>query len=131
MTLFWQATAGAIIAVVLGLCLDKQGKDLSLLLTVAVCTMLLAGAVSCLRPVMDFLAQLQSLIRLEDAILGTLLKIVGIGILSEITVMICMDAGRASLGKSLQILSTCVVLVLSIPVFQLLIDLLSSVLEGI
>lgn len=128
MTLFVQAAAAALLAVVLGLCLDKQGKDMALLLTMAVCVMVLAAAISYLRPVVAFLQQLQLLGNLNNSMVWTLLKIVGIGLLSEIASMVCADAGRASLGKSLQILASCVILWLSIPIFTVLLELIQSIL---
>ena len=46
----------------------------------------------------------------------------------EITSLICTDAGNAALGKSVQILATCGILWLSIPLFTSLIDLLNKIL---
>ena len=131
MTLFVQAAAAVITAAVLGLCLDKQGKDISLLLTVCVCILVIAAALVNLKPLLDFAETLREWIQVDDGILGILLKVVGIGLVSEVAVMICGDAGRASLGKALQILSSGVILTLSLPVFSLLMDLIGSVLGGL
>ena len=103
MTLFLQAAAAALLAVVLGLALEKQGKDMALLLTVAVCVMILAGAMTCLKQVVDFLNHLRSLADLNSGMVGSLMKIVGVGLVSEIASMVCADAGRASLGKALAV----------------------------
>lgn len=131
MTLFLQAAAAALLAVVLGLCLEKQGKDISVLLTMAVCVMVLAGAAAYLEPVMTFLEELQTLGELDGGLVGTLFKIVGIGLVAEIAAMVCADGGRASLGKALQILASAVILWLSIPVFNVLLELIQSILGEI
>lgn len=131
MTLFLQAAAAALLAVVLGLCLEKQGKDLSVLLILAVCVMILAAALSYLRPVITFLDQLQEIGGLNNTMVSTLFKIVGIGILSEIASMVCADAGQASLGKALQILAGTVILWMSIPIFTALLELIRSILGGV
>lgn len=131
MTLFIQAAAAALLAVVLGLCVEKQGKDMALLLTMAVCVMILVAAVSYFHPVIEFVQQLQTIGNLNGSMVGTILKIVGIGLLSEIAVMVCADAGRASLGKSLQILASGVILWLSIPIFTVLLELIQSILGEI
>ena len=131
MTLFLQAAAAALIAVVLGLALEKQGKDIGLLLTMLVCVLVLIAAVSGLKPVIEFLDLLQSYSSLGGAILGTLLRITGIGLVSEIAAMICGDAGRASLGKALQILSSAVILWLSLPLYTMLLEIVRSILGGL
>ena len=130
MTLFLQAAAAVVTTAVLGLCLDKQGKDIALLLTICVCTMVIAAALVYLKPLMDFIAGLQEWIGMDHAILSIPVKAVGIGLISEIAVMICSDAGRASLGKALQILSSGVILTISLPMFTMLLELICSVLGG-
>ena len=104
---------------------------MALLLTVGTCVMILAAAIACLKPVMEFIASLERIIGLDNSLIATLLKILGIGLLSEISAMICADAGRGSLGKALQILGSGVILVLSVPIFQLLLSLVGDVLGGV
>lgn len=128
MTVFIQAAGGVLLSLVLGLTLDKQGKDISILLTIAVCVMVMAGAISCLKPVMVFLQQLEDLGNLNGNLVGILFKVVGIGLLSEIVSLVTADAGRASLGKSLQILAGAVIMWISLPVFSLLLELIQGIL---
>lgn len=128
MELFIQAAAAALLAVVLGLALEKQGKDMALLLTLAVCCLVTIGAVSYLKPVLEFLRELEAIGDLSDSMVGTLFKILGIGILTEICAMVCADAGNSSLAKSLQLMGSAVILWLSIPIFTALIDLIQGIL---
>lgn len=131
MDIFIKAAAGIFIAVILGLALSKQGKDLSLLLTVAVCCMVVTAAVTYLQPVIDFLQRLQTIGQLHSDMFETLLKAVGIGLLAEIMSMICTDSGNASLGKTLEILATAVILWMSIPMLNALIELIDSILGAV
>ena len=59
-----------------------------------------------------------------------LLVIVGVGIyiISEIAALICTDAGNAALGKTLQFLSTALILYMSLPMFSQLLSLIESIL---
>ena len=57
-----------------------------------------------------------------------LMKATGIGIVTEIANMVCKDAGNESMGKSMQLLGSAVILYLSMPLFQVLIDLLQKIL---
>lgn len=128
---FFQAAALVLVASVLGLILSKQGKEMTTMLTIGVCCMVILGAISFLKPVLDFLRQLESLGNLNSQMVQILFKVVGIGLVSEIAAMICSDAGNASMGKSLQILGSAVILWLSIPVFQTLLELIRQIIGGL
>ena len=75
-----------------------------------------------------FVNDLKILGKIDASFLAILLKAVGIGLIAEITSLICTDAGNAALGKAVQILATCGILWLSIPLFTSLIDLLNKIL---
>lgn len=128
---YLQACAGALIAVVLCLTLGKQGKETGLLLTMSVCCMICVIAMHYLDPVVEFVNQLEDIGALDGDLVAILLKAAGIGFLSEIACLVCTDAGNSALGKSLQILGSGVVLWLSIPLFQALMELLQQILGGI
>jgi len=61
MGLFWKAAAAVLITVVLQLTLGSQGKDIGLMLTMAVCCMVCVLAVTFLEPVLEFLQELNGL----------------------------------------------------------------------
>lgn len=131
MDVFIKAAAGVLIALVLYLVLARQGKDFSLLLTVAVCCMVAAASVNYLEPVISFFQKLQTLGQLDSDMMGIILRAVGIGLLAEITGLICADAGNAALGKTLQILASAVILWMSVPLFTSLIELIEEILVSV
>lgn len=131
MELFLKAAAAIIFAVIFGLTLSKHGKDISLLLSILACCMVAAAALSYLEPVIRFFQELQSTAKLEPEMLSILLKAVGIGLLAEITNLVCTDAGNATLGKTLQILAAAVILWLSLPLFRGLMNLVQNILGEI
>lgn len=128
MDVFLKTISGVLIAIVLGLILARQGKDISVLLTIAVCCMVVTAAVTYLNPVVVFFDKLESIGQLDSGMLTILLKAVGIGLLSEITSLICADAGNAALGKTLQIFASAVILWISIPLLTSLLDLVEEIL---
>ena len=131
MSIFIKATGGVLIAAILYLVLSKQEKELSLLLTIAVCSMVAFAASEYLQPVIDFMIRLQSLGKLDPELLQTVLRSVGIAMLSEITSLICIDAGNASMGKVLQFLGCAVILGISVPIFSSLISLIEEILVSV
>ena len=120
--------AGALIAVVLGLSLRQQGKDIALLLSIAACCMVVIAGVQYIKPIITFLENLQTLADLQDTSFQILLKAVGIGLVAEIAILICSDSGNAALGKSIQILTTGVLLWLSLPLMNALLEMVQKIL---
>lgn len=131
MDAFWKALSGVLIAVILGLAVGKQEKDFSVLLSLAACCLTTVIAMSYLRPVVDFLCELNAMGKMETGFVSILLKAVGIALISELVCMICADAGNGTLGKTLQILTNVVILSLSLPVFRALVTLIQKILGEI
>lgn len=128
MELFLRVTAAVLVAVILFLVIGKHNKEIALLLTVCVCCMIGVTIRSFAVPILEFFSQLQDLGKLNDSQLELLLKVVGIGFLTEVTVLVCSDAGNGTLGKMLQVLSSCVVLWLSLPLLSNLLSLIQQIL---
>ena len=131
MVIFWKAIAGTLVAVVLGLVLGKQEKDISVMLSMAVCAMVVVVMLQFLDPVLELLRRLESLGNLGGGILGVLLKAMGIGLVAEIAGMICTDAGNAALSRTVQLLGAGTILWLSIPVFDSFLALIQQILGGV
>ena len=79
-------------------------------------------------PVISFVRRLTEMTKLNADLLAVILKSVGIGILGELAGLICSDAGNAALSKTIQMLTTAVILWLSIPLFESLLDLVQAIL---
>lgn len=126
-----KAAAGALITAILGIILQRQGKEYALVLVVAVCAMGACLALSYIKPVIVFLEELQQLANINSEIFEILLKAVGIGLIGELAGSICADTGNGSLGKMLQLLSTVVILWLSLPIFNQVMDLIVEVLKNV
>lgn len=127
MDYFIKAVSAALLAVILGIVLSKQGKEAALLITLAACAMVLMLAASYLQPIVELMRKLQELGGVDKGLLEILMKILGIGLLGEITSMVCDDAGNAAVGKTVQLLTTAVILWLTIPMIEQLLDLLQSI----
>lgn len=125
---FWKAAAAILLTVILALAVGKQEKDISVLLSMAVCCLVGAAAISYLQPVMDLLRELGELGEVSGETLEILMKAVGIALVSEVAGMLCSDAGNGSLGKMLQMVGSAAILYLSIPLFHGLLTLIQEIL---
>jgi stage III sporulation protein AD len=119
--------AGVMLALILGITLSKQGKDMTVVLTVAVCCMVVTVAISFLDPVVDFFSLLRAVGDLDSDIMGIILKCTGISLIAEIAGLICSDSGFGAMGKAIKILAMAAVLWMSLPLMTSLVEMLQSV----
>ena len=127
MELIWKTIAGMLLAVILGLAIQKEEKSLAVVLSITACCMGALTACSYLKPVLTFLTELE-VAGDTQSILPILLKGVGIGLLTEITALICTDAGNASLGKTIQLLGSAAILSVSLPIFTAMLNMIQQIL---
>ena len=131
MDIFIKASAGMLVALICYLVLQKQGKDISTLLAIAICTLVAIAALNYITPLIELVDRLEQLGGLNSQMIQILLRSVGIGLIAEIASLICADAGNAAMGKTLQFLGSVVILWLSIPLFNQMIDLIKEILQTI
>ena len=125
---YWQGSAAIMLALIFIIILGNRSKDISRMLTVATCCFVGSLALSYLKPVVAFAYRLREISNVSPEILSTLLKAVGIGLIGEIACLICADSGNSALGKVLQLLTSAVILWLSLPLIQKLLDIVEEVL---
>ena len=128
---YFKITAFAILTLILYLVLNRYGRDYSVVLSIFICLAVLLAAINFLEPVLEFLDQLLQIADVNSELRKIMLKSAGIGLLSEITSLICSDSGNSALGKSLQILAVFTILWLSIPVFSALISIIQETLTAL
>ena len=125
---YLRLAAAALAGLILVLVVGRLSKDLSLLLSLAVCVLVCVGAMEFLEPVTDLLRELRQMAELDTQALSILLKCAGIGVVSELAELLCADAGEGALGKALQICSNAAILWLSLPLVQQILTMIGEVL---
>jgi stage III sporulation protein AD len=120
-----------LLSVILWVVLSRQGKDYGLLLSLLVCSMVMLAAVTYLRELIAFMERLADIAKLQQGALKILLKVVGIGLVTQVVDMVCQDAGNQSLGKTLRFLSTSVILWIALHLLQEMLTMIETLLGGI
>ena len=128
MELFLKTAAGCMLSLVLILVVGKQERDVAAMLSIAACCMIALTALTTLAPVLDFLRRLEVVGNLGDYGLENLLKLIGIGLVSELVATLCQDAGNTSLGKQVHLLAGIMILKLSLPLLETLLELIENLL---
>lgn len=128
---FFRAVALVLLAVVLVLILKNSARGIGELLSLLVCCMVMALAMDYIQPVVEFIRSIRALGGLDTQMLTILLKVVGISVTAEIASLLCDDAGNSAMGKSLQFLSTAVIICLSLPMLTALLTLIEGILKSL
>lgn len=131
MGIFLKACGAALVTTILVLVVGKSNRDLALVLSVMACCMIALAALEYIRPVLDFLSEIEDLGGLDHNMVRILLKVAGIGLITEICSLVCNDSGNTSLGKVTKLLGSSAMLWLSLPLYTMLIELLQRILGSI
>lgn len=126
MTAYLQLIGGVLMGLILWVMVSRYSKDGALLLSVAVCVMALIAAASYIKPILELIRRLRDLSGMDGSLFSPVIKSVGIGLISEITAMICGDAGNSAMAKVVQIIAAAVILWLSIPLMDALLGLIGE-----
>lgn len=126
MDTFIQGLSVAMVAVVLCLLLSRYGKDMTMLLSLAACGIILLAAIRFLEPVLEFIEMLKGSIGVENGYIGIIIKAVGVGLVGEWVALLCADAGDSAIARTVELLTAAAVLWLSIPLMTALLELVQT-----
>lgn len=129
MDLLIKAVLCGIVALILGLILPADRKEIKAMLGVVACCIMAASVMVYIEPIAALVEQVKSISNLNTEMIDILWKAVGIGILAEIAGLICKDFGNGTLEKMMQLMGSAAILWLTIPLFQQFINLIEDVLE--
>ena len=129
MVMFWKAAAIVVVTVILGTAVGKKEKDIAIVLIVVACCGVAGLAMRSLSDVIAFLWRLSDFSENQSPFAGTMLKIAGVAVITEMTSLVSLDAGCSSLEKAMQFLGTATILSLSLPLFESFINLVQEILN--
>jgi len=90
-----------------------------------------AFPVSSLKPFVSFLKKIYTYISDENSIADIMLRLCGIGIITQVVTFICAESGEKSLATVLEIATDVFALLLSLPLIEKIFDTLIETLKAI
>lgn len=120
----------AMVAAVFCVLLRENGRVQAVLLSLAVCVGILVTGIRFLSPIWSVLEQLRKLSGLDSGITAPLLKVAGIGLLTQAASGVCGDAGEAGLAKAVEVSGAVLGLYASLPLLSAVLVLLEKFLGG-
>lgn len=126
MQLLMKAAALGVAGAVMGLLLKKNAPELALALSIAVC-MAAAGLAmelfSQLRQIVDLAGEQTGL---SPAVVGPVLKCVGVGAVTRLAADLCRDAGQSAMSSAVELTGACCALVTALPLIRALLQLIGD-----
>lgn len=117
---------GALISAFLLLSLPQNGKTFGILLTMGACAMVLLAGIRFLEPIMDFLRQLRQTAGLPDDYLRLLLKVLAVGLSSELAATVCNLSGAPALGKTVELVGAFLIVSFTVPLYAVVLELIQK-----
>ena len=115
---YLRLAAAALVGLILVLVVGRQSKDMSILLTLAVCILACLGTLEFLEPVMELLRELRQLGNLDSEAISIALKCAGVGLLSELIGLICADAGESAMASLVETAGAFGAILVSLPLME-------------
>ena len=105
----------AVITATFCVLLRENNKPVSVILSVISCVGIFLLGVQFVKPILEVAKEIQSISGLGTDMIKPLVKIVGIGLLTNIVSTVCADAGESALGKTAEAAGTILAIYASLP----------------
>ena len=123
-----QVAALAVTAAVICMVLRSRTGELAVLVSLAGCVLILLLSLRFLKPILEVFQQLRDLSGLLGSATVPLLKVAGIGLLTQLVGSICEDAGEKALRQAVEIGGGFLAVYVSLPLLSAVISLLEETL---
>ena len=118
----------AFIAVIIIVILKQYKPEFAIYASILAGVFILALASDTLSGIIDMIKSISSKTNINNEFLIILIKITGIAILTEFAVSICKDAGESAIASKVDIGGKILIISLSIPIINALIDTIVKIL---
>lgn len=115
-----------VVGLVVASLLKKDKPELTLLAVIATGAMILVIILSSLSTAIATFADLVAKAGLDDGLFGGVLKLVGVGYLTEYAASLATDAGSTSIASKIQLAGKVTIFLMGVPVLTTLVDLLAQ-----
>ena len=113
----------------LALVLRQHRPEYALMVTIAAAVLILFIVADHLSQAADVLLSLGEKTGISDEMLSSVLKIIGVGYITEFSAGICEDSGNKSIGDKISLGGKVLILVVALPVLSAVIDIISKLIN--
>ncbi|NLK18078.1 MAG: stage III sporulation protein AD [Clostridiales bacterium] len=117
-----------LISAIFALTVKQYKPEVAILISVSAAVIILFMVADYLVEAVTVITQLSERAGVDDALLSSILKIIGVGYLTEFSASVCEDAGNKSIGEKISFAGKVIILVVALPVLSAVIDIISEML---
>lgn len=128
MTLLLKAAITGITGAILSMLLKRSAPELGLAVSVAVSLMAAALAMELVSGLSEVLSLVKEQTGLSPAVIGPVMKCVGVGIVTRISADVCKDAGQSAAASAVELCGAACALVTALPLIRALLKMISEML---
>lgn len=114
--------AGAVLSVLI----RQYCKEQSMLLSLGICTMVFAGAVSVIQPLTDRLSALFMESGLDESYISVVFKAMAICFITQITSDLCKDSGESAIASVMELWGRISVVIISLPLIESVVNTITE-----
>lgn len=116
----------SMITAIIVLLLKKNSPEISLLIVVAACATILSAAFFILKDIVELIKDITITAEIEPAAVSTVIKSVGIGIVSKFASDVCKDAGQTAAASSVELFGSVAVVYIALPLIKTVLKNINS-----
>lgn len=120
----------ALITTILLLIIRQEKPVMAVLLTVVCAVVIFALMMEKLVSVINVMKELVARAEVNYFFFSTILKIIGVAYLADITAAICQDAGEGAIAKKVEFAAKVIIVVLAIPIMVAILESLMELMPG-
>lgn len=124
----FQVAALGLVTACLCLVVRPQSGAVGLLLSLAACISILALGIRFFAPVLTVVEKLRTLTGISSGATAPMIKVAGIGILTQISGAVCEDAGEQALKRAVEIAGVFLAIYVSLPLLTAVMELMEETL---
>jgi stage III sporulation protein AD len=117
-----------IIGIMFALSLKSKTPELSNMLSLAICIVIISVCVSRMKSIMSVVDRLNSYISIDQGYLLILFKLIGIAYVCEFASGISRDAGYGAIASQIELLGKLTMLAVSLPVLLAVLEMVTGML---
>lgn len=117
-------------AVILAILFKKTKEEFSLYISIAACIIIVLLGIDKLELILDSIKRLQNYIKINEAYIGILIKIIGITYVTEFSASLCKDTGYQAIGDQIELVGKLTILAISMPILLALLETINNFLKA-
>ena len=117
-----------IIAVILALGLKTKNPEISNMISVSICVLIISMSVERIKTIFNTLTNLINFLKIDESYILILIKLIGISYICEFAAGISKDAGYSAIAFQIELFGKLTMLMISLPVLVAVIETIINML---